>query len=929
MIFKQLFQPKWQHKDAVVRLQAIQKLTDTSILEQVASKDIDTNVRKQALEQLDTLACWDRAMQQDADVKIQKLALEKIKQLLFSSDSKLSAGDKQQYLQSCHNTALLEDFVRRGNDDSLRIELLNKLNKNNLNYDLAIRDENEDIAMACAQRIDDLKQLDKVAQKTKHVKVSQWANEKLAEIKAQAQKPEQVRKETSLILSKLLALKDKQDYLQVKDQGSELIGQWRALQADLACLADDEQQVLLDKYQQIESKYSANLAALEVDYQQAQAEKLAAERQQQIIKQVSDAIKQVQTQVENAIESNGDNELEAIVKSITDAKKLLSEDHVGGRETEALFNQLNEIENNATHLPEFAEQVAQATRALTQLHQWPLPETLEQVDQAQAQFNQWFDEWKALKRSMLFALPESLQQSSQSLIKTWKDKLKGFSQQQNSAIKQLKGQMRELDRLIQAGRYNVALGLFRKISQGVEGLTPGSYSKIEREHQRLNEQVNNLEEWKSYIGLPRKRELLAEVEAMSEQALEDVHARAKQVKFARHNWRLLGNTDCEENKQLNAAFDVAIEQAFAPCREKFAQLEAERAHNLQVRNQLVEDVTVCAQSFAETADYAELAKQLPRLQNEWNKAGSVERSEYHTVSQAFFAAIKPLRQKLNQFYADNAEQKRQLINKAQQCAQEQDIAQASEELKSLQQQWKNIGFAGAQVENKLWPEFRAINDGVFNQKQADYQAEKDKQHQAFDSVKNQIEQLAEGVAEANLEQCYAHIEKLNAISLTECSPNQAKRLEKQLSQITSQYQSKIAELKQQAQVDNLQQWLSNLEAYVIEGQLDEGALNCLPSNIIHAIELAQNSPQSDDIAKQRRDMTIRMEIVAGVETPAEDASRKMELQVQLLSEKLNEGETQSTIELLNGWLSLGSIQPQDKVLFARVCKAMQADLQPA
>ncbi|WP_440905199.1 DUF349 domain-containing protein [Catenovulum sp. SX2] len=929
MIFKQLFQPKWQHKDAVVRLQAIQKLNDNSILEQVASKDIDTNVRKQALEQLNSLSCWDHAMQHDSDVKIQKLALEKVKQLLFSSDSVLSVSEKQQYLQDCQNTALLEDFVRRGDDDNLRLTLLNKLNKNNLNYDLAIRDGNESIALACAERIDDTKQLEKIAQKAKHLKVQQWASAKLDELKAAAEKPELVRKQTSLILSKLLALKDKSDYLQVKNDGSALVEQWQQLQGELVCLPEEEQQTLVDKYQQIESKYSNNLTALETVYTQAQAEKLAAERQQKIIEQVSNAIAKIQSQVALAIESNGDSELDAIVKSIADAKQLLSEDHIGGRETENLFRQLNQIEHNAAHLPEFAEQVAQATRALTQLHQWQLPETLDQVDQAQSQFNQWFEEWKTLKRQMLFALPESLQESSQSLIKSWKDSLKDFSHKQNSAIKQLKGQMRELDRLIQAGRYNVALGLFRKISEGVEGLTAHSYSKIEREHQRLNEQVNNLEEWKSYIGLPRKRELLAEIEAMAEQTLDDVHARAKQVKFARHNWRLLGNTDCDENKQLNQAFDLAIEQAFAPCREKFAELEAQRATNLQARNQLVEEVQACAEAFAANADYAELAKHLPRLQNDWNKAGSVERSEYNQVSQAFFAAIKPLRQKLNQFYTDNAEQKRQLIVKAQKYAQEQEVAQASEALKQLQQQWKNIGFAGAQVENKLWAEFRAINDGVFNQKQADYQAEKDKQQHAYESVKEQIDQLVLDLEKANLEQCYSQIDKLKAISLAECSPNQAKRLDKLLSQAISSYQQKIAQLKQQAQADNLQQWLTNLEAYVVEGQLDEAGLNSLPANIIHAIELAQNSQQSADISEQRRDITIRMEIVSGVETPAEDASRKMEIQVQLLSEKLNEGETQSTLDLLKKWLSLGAIQTQDKALFARVSKAMQAELQPA
>ncbi|EWH12183.1 hypothetical protein DS2_00630 [Catenovulum agarivorans DS-2] len=924
MIFKQLFQPKWQHKDAQVRLQAIQKLADSSILEQVAAKDIDTDVRKHALEKLNTLASWDKAMRHDSDVKLQKLALEKVKLMLFNQGVDLSQNDKEQYLAKCNHMPLLEDYARRGDDHNLRVQVIKRLDKASLNYDLAIRDNNEEVALICAQSIADSKQLEKIAQKAKHSKVKSWASEKLAELKAAAEKPAKIRKDASLLLSKLLALKDKTDYLQVKSTGEALLQQWQLVSTELTCLPEEEQLTLTNKFAQISDKFQSSLAQLEVEYNKAQQAEAALAQQQQIQQQVQQAIQTIQDKVANAIANEGDAELDDIVKLISDAKSLLSQDHIGGRVTEQLFNQLNGIEQNAAHLPEFAEQVALATRAVTQLNQWTLPQEIGDFDQAQEQFDSWFDDWKKLRKSMLFDLPVELNESSQTLINEWKNGLKSFSSQQNSAIKQLKGQMRELDRLIKSGRYNVALGLFRKISEGIDGLTSKSYSKIEREHQRLNEEINELEGWKSYIGLPRKRELVAEMDALVAQPMQDVHERAKQIKLARHTWRLLGNTDSEENSQLNEAFDIVVEKAFAPCREKFAELEAQRAANLAARNQLVDDAKAAKQAFENNGDYAELAKALTRLQNAWNKAGSVERSEYAKVSQAFFDIIRPLRARINTFHNDNAQQKKSLIEQAQECAQSEDLNQASEKLKALQQQWKNIGFAGANTENKLWGQFRAINDTVFNKKQADYQAEKDKQQVAFESIKSELDTIAGELDGATLELCYSKLEQVKAVSVEQCSPGQAKRLHKQINQLIDSCQKRIADLKQNVEQQNLQNWLVSLEGYVNSGTVDEAALNQLPSLLVNAIELAQNSPATGDASEQRRDLAIRMEIIAGIEPPVQDANRKMEIQVQLLSEKLNDGETPSGIQLLHDWLSLGPVQAQDKALFERVTKALLA-----
>ncbi|WP_143872776.1 DUF349 domain-containing protein [Catenovulum sediminis] len=921
MIFKQLFKPKWQHDDPNVRMEALKKLEDQDILQQLASRDAAPDVRKTALEKLASFDAWAKALSEEQDSRLQKLAFEKVKLALLAKENELPVVDKKAFLENCKNTNLLEDFVRVSQEQSLRLLCLTKLHKNHLYYDLAVRDSDEKIALFCVEKIEDKKQLEKIVQKTPHPSVKALAQQSLDKIKELEEKPVFIRKSTRLILSKLLALKDKDDYQRVQTESTELQQEWSALEQDFILLDDEERQVLTDKYQQISQKLNLALAELEAAYNEEQAKLAAQKKQQEIINSVEQGIAQIQEQVSLAIESEGDAQLSAIQQAIADNKALLQEDHLGGEKTEALFNRLNEIEVNAAHIPEFAEQVSKITRAITQLSQYQLPKSIEQLDDAQNQFDQWMKDWKQNKRAMLFDLPSSLQESADSLIKTWNLKLKEINAQQNSTVKQVRGQLRELERLIRAGRFNVAFGLFRKIGEGYESLSENYQQKVDREYQRLNEQIAELEDWKAYIGLPRKRELLAEIQQLAEQNVEDAFARAKQIKLARHTWRLLGNVSSEENTALNEAFDVAAEQAFAPCREKFAELEAQRAENLVARQKLCEQAAELEGQFNQQQNYQQLSKSLTSLQNEWNKAGSVERAEYVAISDRFFSIIKPLRQVLNAFYASNAESKRALIEKAEQIAQQGATAETVDALKALQQQWKETGYAGASKENKLWSKFRAVNDKVFAARQAEYEQNKQQQQAAVEQLKSELDGLFAQVNEAQETATIKQIqEQVKALDFNIGTPAQNKKLEKQSNGILQTIEKKLTAINNAKNDAVKEAFFTQIESLIHGQEISLSTENKLTASWQQALEAAQQA--SDKDSQQRRDLTIQIEILCGVDTPAQDTQRRMEIQVQMLSDKLNAGETKDPMDMLLLWLACGSLDTDDGELFNRVKKAL-------
>lgn len=55
MRFSDLFVPRWQHSNPMVRVKAIGRLKDIKLLGQIAEKDEDIEVREAATERLESL----------------------------------------------------------------------------------------------------------------------------------------------------------------------------------------------------------------------------------------------------------------------------------------------------------------------------------------------------------------------------------------------------------------------------------------------------------------------------------------------------------------------------------------------------------------------------------------------------------------------------------------------------------------------------------------------------------------------------------------------------------------------------------------------------------------------------------------------------------------------------------------------------------
>jgi len=154
-------------------------------------------------------------------------------------------------------------------------------------------------------------------------------------------------------------------------------------------------------------------------------------------------------------------------------------------------------------------------------------------------------------------------------------------------------------------------------------------------------------------------------------------------------------------------FRRAAETAYQPCRAYFEAQAQLRQANLHKRRQVLERLKAFeAATTAKNPDWRTTAAVVREAPLEWRRHFPVERAAGKQLQGEFDAAIGRIQGRLDAWHAANAEAKKQLIQRAQ-AARAQDDREAVDALKRLQMQWKELGPARRDQEQRLWEEFRA------------------------------------------------------------------------------------------------------------------------------------------------------------------------------------------------------------------------------
>ncbi|MCF2920279.1 DUF349 domain-containing protein [Pseudoalteromonas sp. APAL1] len=855
MIFKHLFTPKWKHPKSQVRLAAVERLDterDLSILNSIALEDSSAEIRKKALNKVNDLVLWWQVYKQDQALK--EIAEQHINQAVLNTDSKLDASIKNEFIERYAPVKTLEKLAFAEKEIQVRVKLLKRLANPSL-IDKAFKEGREELQLQLVELVINhqlAKPLLKHAKGEAHTQLAaHLENERLA-----VEMPAKVEADTRVILAKLNALRDKNDFQLVSLQHAELLQQWQAI--ELKWLSDEQVSVLDKKYSTITQKLEAHIATLSKEHEAMQ--QALAEQQRQVLALAT--LEAIGEEIENALqlglETPEQIQQDWLEAKVAEAKDTLAANLVDNQNVRDVKQHLSNLFKQVEQLPQLVTAIAEFKAAFDALKAITTTEDENEFDGLKQQFEQQ----QKVARKKLASIPSRLQGRFKAnlaeAVNSWQQAMAPLTNKFEKNQQTAKRKARDVKRLIEQGRFNVAFGVFKGFEELYDTLTDYYKQPLNSLKADLEAQLAEAKDWQKYASAPKRDALLAEVNELAAIECTDPKQRAEQVKQLRRRWNELGRLDTDAEKQQGELFDQQIELLFAPCREYFAEQEQQREQAKAQRVDIIAQMQQLNELDTESGefDWKQFESKFNRVVKAWRSAGNVDPKTYRELQAQFKAAQSQVQGQLVAFHKANAEQKAALVEQATLLSQSDDLAAACQELKALQQTWQTIGFAGMKAENTLWQQFRRVNDDTFAKRSAEFEQQKQVQQQNDEVVAEQLTEL-----ETALESV-VHLAQLKDLTVKLAGLEYSKALSARVAQLESAISEKTK---------------------VISKQAEQSKLTALFAALENSSELPSQFQASLTTSLTAEQLLTRIEILAGVESA--DSQLRMTEQVAMLDDK--------------------------------------------
>ena len=163
---------------------------------------------------------------------------------------------------------------------------------------------------------------------------------------------------------------------------------------------------------------------------------------------------------------------------------------------------------------------------------------------------------------------------------------------------------------------------------------------------------------------------------------------------------------------------------FSPFFEKLETLEVylrelivvNQKKNLEIKQALIEEMKV----VADRTDWAEATEDIQDIKLKWLKTGPVEKPLDTELEEAFMALADTFFQRRREFFIEKnriIDEKiahyASLVQAARDLQRAEDLDDAFQKIRQLQNEWKTIGVIPPKKQKMLWRDFQYVNNGFF------------------------------------------------------------------------------------------------------------------------------------------------------------------------------------------------------------------------
>lgn len=244
-------------------------------------------------------------------------------------------------------------------------------------------------------------------------------------------------------------------------------------------------------------------------------------------------------------------------------------------------------------------------------------------------------------------------------------------------------------------------------------------------------------------NLEAKLELCARAEKLAN--VELIKDAIRELNELHHEFKHLGPVPKEDKEAVWQRFKAASDAVYAKRDAYLQNLQQELQVNFNSKATLSDEVQQFINFQSDRIkEWNQKTKEILELQKRWEVIGGLPRAKAKDVNKKFWTAFKTFFNNKNAFFKkldeereQNLQLKNDLVKKAIELKESNDWERTSNELKSLQQKWKDVGPVPEKFREKVFKEFKDACDHFFEQRRT--------QHDKVETEQNENLKLKEDI----------------------------------------------------------------------------------------------------------------------------------------------------------------------------------------
>jgi predicted DNA-binding protein YlxM (UPF0122 family) len=250
-------------------------------------------------------------------------------------------------------------------------------------------------------------------------------------------------------------------------------------------------------------------------------------------------------------------------------------------------------------------------------------------------------------------------------------------------------------------------------------------------------------------NLKQKLSLLSRLKDIIENE-ENIGAAYGAYKEIHEAWKTIGDIARDKRDEIQKEYSRLLEHFFYTM-NIYRQI---KEHDLKRNLQLKKEVINLLGELKNNESIKEIEGALKIIQNEWEEIGPVPNEEWEQLKTAYWDSVRACYERINSFYEerkqlfiDNLNSKKALVQETADLiaknASHETIKmweEATNQLLTLQEKWKTIGFGPRKENEEVWQEFRSLCNQFFADKKSFFSTIQEKFNKIADAKKAIIEQ---------------------------------------------------------------------------------------------------------------------------------------------------------------------------------------------